>query len=198
MSELPKIILCDVNPAVCQAWRKVFVDDYSVDVVDGSILELQADAVVSPANSFGFMDGGIDKAYVEFFGPHVQEELQATIRAHFDGELLVGQAIMLDTGKSKIPHIIAAPTMRVPAQIVDIADVYLATRAALRSAIENGFRRVAFPGMGTGTGMIHPIPAAWCMRAAIADTADPREFPGSVHEARHRHFKLPLPNIGNQ
>ena len=30
-----------------------------------------ADAIVSPANSFGFMDGGIDYAYSDHFGWHM-------------------------------------------------------------------------------------------------------------------------------
>ena len=33
----------------------------------GSIFDVACDAVVSPANSFGFMDGGIDALYVDRF-----------------------------------------------------------------------------------------------------------------------------------
>lgn len=193
MIELPRILLCDINPAVCQAWRKIFVDEPEVEVIEGSIVDVTADAVVSPANSFGFMDGGV---YTDFFGPIVQERVQTLIRAEFDGELLVGQAVMVETDHQRIPHLIAAPTMRIPQQIYDPADVYLATRAALRCAVENGIRVVAFPGMGTGCGMIHGVPAAWCMHSAFHDVREPLAFPGSISEARHWHYKLPMPSIG--
>src|SRR5690348_11540617 len=57
-----------------------------------SILDVQCEAVVSPANSFGFMDGGIDHLYSRHFGWHVQRRLQEAIRGRHHGELLVGQA----------------------------------------------------------------------------------------------------------
>ena len=36
--------------------------------VQGSILEVSTDALVSPANSFGYMDGGLDLLLSEHFG----------------------------------------------------------------------------------------------------------------------------------
>jgi O-acetyl-ADP-ribose deacetylase (regulator of RNase III) len=39
-----------------------------VTVHQVSILDVACDAVVSPANSFGFMDGGIDAVYLSLFG----------------------------------------------------------------------------------------------------------------------------------
>lgn len=193
---LPRIVLCDTNKAVISAFLKVFVDDHNVEVVEGSIVDQLVDAVVSPANSFGFMDGGVDTVYSAFFGPLLQENLQVAIRNLFDGEMLVGQAASIMTGHDKIGILIAAPTMRVPKQIFDPADVYLATRAALRLAMKLPIKSIALPGMGTGTGQIHPIPAAWCMKAAIDDLGHPLDFPGSIHEAKHHHHKLPLPKFG--
>jgi hypothetical protein len=37
------------------------------------ILTRTADAILSPANSFGFMDGGIDLLYSNFFGWELQD-----------------------------------------------------------------------------------------------------------------------------
>jgi O-acetyl-ADP-ribose deacetylase (regulator of RNase III) len=193
---MDRIVLCDTNKAVVSAWLKVFVDHRDIEIVEGSIIDQKVDAVVSPANSFGFMDGGADAVYLEKFGPIIQENVQVAIRDLFDGELLVGQAVAAETGQPGIAILIAAPTMRVPKQIHDPADVFLATRAALRLALKLPIRSIAFPGMGTGTGLIHPVPAAWCMRAAIEDARTPLEFPASTHEAAHRHFKLPLPRFG--
>ncbi len=59
-----KIILVDTNQAVVEAWRAVGLEEAHC----GSIFDYPAVAIVSPANSFGFMDGGIDLAYSERFG----------------------------------------------------------------------------------------------------------------------------------
>lgn len=62
------IHLRDINPAVVDAWKAAFGDAHGVRVSCGSIFDLAADAIVSPANSFGHMDGGIDLVYSHFFG----------------------------------------------------------------------------------------------------------------------------------
>lgn len=55
-----KIILSAVEDELAEAWRRFCGDFEFVEVRRGSIFDLSCDAVVSPANSFGFMDGGID------------------------------------------------------------------------------------------------------------------------------------------
>ena len=65
------------------AWGKAFSDVPGVIVVEGDILEGRCDAVVSPANSFGFMDGGIDLTYRRYFGLDLQSRVQAKIRSEF-------------------------------------------------------------------------------------------------------------------
>jgi O-acetyl-ADP-ribose deacetylase (regulator of RNase III) len=52
-----KIYLADLSDGLIQAWKKVFVDQQDIEIYHGSIFDLKADAIVSPANSFGFMDG---------------------------------------------------------------------------------------------------------------------------------------------
>ncbi len=63
-----KLILTAVEKSLAEAWRKFFSELDFVTVPHGSILDARCDAVVSPANSFGFMDGGIDAIYLSFFG----------------------------------------------------------------------------------------------------------------------------------
>ncbi|MCP4502544.1 MAG: hypothetical protein GY822_21550 [Deltaproteobacteria bacterium] len=38
--------------------------------------EAEGDDLVSPANSFGFMDGGIDQVYIQRFGSALQTKVQ--------------------------------------------------------------------------------------------------------------------------
>ncbi|OKH45749.1 hypothetical protein NIES2101_25875 [Calothrix sp. HK-06] len=74
-----------------------------VTVHHGSILDVECDAVVSPANSFGFMDGGIDFIYMDYFGKDIQLKVRRQILDHHHGELIVGNADIVETGDSKIP-----------------------------------------------------------------------------------------------
>lgn len=93
-----RFIFRDRNLDVVEAWREYFQSAKDVTVSQGDIFDAPADAIVSPANSFGFMDGGIDLAYSYRFGWALQERLQAMLRAEHDGELPVGQAVILETG----------------------------------------------------------------------------------------------------
>src|SRR5215467_9083102 len=125
------IILSSVESELADTWQQFCGDIEFVTVHRGSILELSCDAVVSPANSFGFMDGGIDMLYSQHFGWHVQERLQKLILDHHHGELLVGAAEIVETDNPRIPYLISAPTMRVPMILGNSVNSYLAARAAL-------------------------------------------------------------------
>lgn len=128
------------------------------------------DALVSPANSFGFMNGGIDLVYVNKYGQQLENRVQDVIRNTHGGELLVGMADCVPLSYSSTNKwLIIAPTMRVPKLIVEPVDVYLATRAAIRTAIELNMEHVLFPGMGTGCGNVPAKTAAMNMIFGIQD-----------------------------
>ena len=200
-----QIILADVQAPMAAAWRRFCGDLADVSVRHGSIFDCACDAVVSPANSFGFMDGGIDLLYSHFFGWHVQQRLQEDIRAIHHGELLVGAAAIVATDHGRIPFLIAAPTMRVPMILRDSVNPYLACRAALL-LIKHGYfgagphmgqpisglvKTVAFPGLGTGVGLVSPATCAHQMRAAIDEVLHgPPPFPRNWSEAQARHQEL--------
>jgi O-acetyl-ADP-ribose deacetylase (regulator of RNase III) len=157
-----KLTICDLNSAVPAA-AEFEARRRSLGAVSGHIgnlLTLQADAAVSPANSFGMMDGGIDLAYSNKWGWGVQAALQAMISARPMGELLVGEALIVPTGDEGIRFCISAPTMRLPAPIHDPVDVFLASKAAFLAARTAGFERLLMPGMGTLTGRVPPALAA--------------------------------------
>jgi hypothetical protein len=64
--------LRDIDADVVKAWEKYFKGIASVRISHGDIFEKPADAIVSPANSFGYMDGGIDLVYLRRFGWELQ------------------------------------------------------------------------------------------------------------------------------
>lgn len=166
------IQLRDINADVVEAWRAAFGGVAAVDVSLGDILAQKADAILSPANSFGHMDGGIDLLFSRYFGWDLQTNLQAVLAEHHYGELPVGQAIVLATGHNRFPFLVSAPTMRVPARIDQTVNVYLAFRAALIAVLAHNagadetIQSLLVPGLGTGIGAMPPARAARQMRLA--------------------------------
>jgi O-acetyl-ADP-ribose deacetylase (regulator of RNase III) len=190
------ITLAAIDLELADAFQKRCGRLPNVAIHCGSILDLEVDAVVSPANSFGFMDGGIDFLYSEHFGWRLQAVLQQKIRSQHHGELLVGQAEFVWTENDRIPMLVAAPTMRVPMILPrDTINPYLATRAAMREAFRRGARSIAFPGMGTGVGRVPFDLCARQMAAAIRESQEieetcERSFPENWFEASKAHQKL--------
>jgi O-acetyl-ADP-ribose deacetylase (regulator of RNase III) len=200
-----RLILSAVDDALASAWQRFCGDLDFVEIHHGSIVDVSCDAVVSPANSFGFMDGGIDAIYTRHFGPDIQRKVQRLICERHHGELLVGAADLIETGHEQIPYMILAPTMRVPMILTDSVNAYLAARAVLlmvtrhkfEAGSQNGrpiserIQSVAFPGLGTGVGRLGPNICATQMRAAIDDVLLGRyTLPGSWAEASERHQSL--------
>jgi len=200
-----KIILSAVETDLADAWRRFCGDLDCVEVHQGSIFDLNCDAVVSPANSFGFMDGGIDLLFSHYFGWQVQERLQALIATKHHGELLVGTAEIVETDNPQIPFLISAPTMRVPMILRDSVNPFLAARAVFLlikhgtfasgtyqgELIADFVQSVAFSGLGTGLGRVGVNTCAHQMRIAIEEfVLGKHEFPTSWADAQRRHQKL--------
>jgi O-acetyl-ADP-ribose deacetylase (regulator of RNase III) len=164
--------LRDIDSGVVEAWKRYFKGVDDVLVSQGDIFDLEADAIISPANSFGYMDGGIDLVYVRRFGWELQDRLQSHLREQHDGELPVGQAAVVETFDPAIPLLISAPTMRVPMNVSRSVNAYLAFRAAIRAARQHNreqpgsIRRILCPGLCTAIGRMPPDTAARQMAAA--------------------------------
>jgi len=167
-----QIILCDTYLPLVEAWQAYFPGLPDVFVTCDNIFTLEADALVSPANSFGRMDGGLDAQIVEFLGEDIESEVQQLIRDRHDGELVVGQAEIIITQATQFPFLVVAPTMRVPQNVSRTVNAYLSFRAALRAVRafneEHGdiIQTLLVPGLGTDNGFMPPLRAARQMRAA--------------------------------
>ncbi|QHS60446.1 macro domain-containing protein [Chitinophaga agri] len=189
-----KHILIDTNPALVEAWKTCFSDAHDVSIIEGDITQLSVDAIVSPANSFGFMDGSLDYAISDKLGWHIEKELQAKIKASPEGELLVGQAWVLETGHKQIPYLISAPTMRIPTNFnIDTSvNAYLAMKALLIAAKKDErIHSVAIPGLCTGVGRMPPAIAAKQMYSAYEEIVLGKKQDFSTFgEAQKYHWNL--------
>lgn len=199
------LILTAVEGSLADAWETFCGDLPGVSVYRGSILDVECDAAVSPANSFGFMDGGIDAVYAQHFGSELETRVRTLIQERHFGELPVGVADVVETNNDKIPYLIVAPTMRVPMLLKDSVNAYLAIRAAILLIKHGKFgpgplrgqplyeriRTVAFPGMGTGVGQLSPAICAHQFRTAFEHfVAEDFKSPATWAEASERHQLL--------
>lgn len=192
-----KLILRDRNQGMVDAWKSQFRGVPDVEIGCGDIFDVKADAIVSPANSFGFMNGGIDLAYSKRFGWGLQAKLQKHLFDLYDGELPVGDAVCIAIDNDPdFKYLISAPTMRVPMNIVGTVNAYLAMRGVLRIVRGMngvGINSVLCPGLGTAVGQMPYDVAAFQMREAYRvvmenQPLDFRDIAGSCcyHDAMRR------------
>ncbi len=166
----------DLNPKMVEAWESMFTGYSDVQISGGEIFGAghpsgPGVALVSPANSFGFMDGGIDLVYTQRFGWQLEERLRAKLAAEFGGELPVGCATLVCTEDLEIPWLVCAPTMRVPMDVSKTANAYLSFRAGLRAVLAHApqITTVYCPGMGTAIGRMPVERSAFQMFEAYRD-----------------------------
>jgi len=132
--------LVDRNEEMCRQWNLYFKDCDDVVIHHGDFFSLKTDCIVSPANSFGFMDGGLDRIISNVVGWNTEMKLQKVISEKYSGELLVGQAELIETDYEQIPYCISAPTMRVPTILEDTVNVYLASKAIFNLLKKKSFK----------------------------------------------------------
>ena len=136
----------------------------SIIIKQGDITQIECDAIINPANSFGYMGGGVAGAIKRVGGKEIEEE------AVSKAPIVVGKAIITKAGNLPCKYVIHAPTMKRPAMITSVKNIESATYAALKLAENLGFKCISIPGMGTGIGKIS------LEKAALAITKIAKEF----------------------
>jgi O-acetyl-ADP-ribose deacetylase (regulator of RNase III) len=156
-----KVVLCDINPKMIKAWQETFEENPEVEIVQGSMLDCQVSAWVSPTNSGGRMDGGLDLVIKKHLGDKIEHNVQARIKQLYAGKMQVGYSTCVPTGKTMPRYLISTPTMVSSNEDVsDTLNVALACAAAFQAVhtqneAEGGtIRSVALPGLGANTGKV--------------------------------------------
>lgn len=183
MSISPKnfeLILVDIKEEMCTNWKESFQNYPEVKIHHCPFhLVKEYDCLVSPANSFGLMDGGIDLAIRNYFGMKLQYNVQKIIQKDFYGEQPVGTSIIIDTENEEHPFLAHTPTMRAPMDISNTDNVYNAMFSMLRTVSNfnktSKFRiqKVLCPGLGTATGRVPFNEAARQMSLAYYNFMNP-------------------------
>ena len=168
-----KIYLLDINKEITDAWKKYFKEETGVQIVNQDfktfITEHQTiEAIVSPANSFGLMDGGYDKAIIDYYGPSLMEHVQLAIINRWCGEQPVGTSMSVPIRNrfyTKVYHgdveqfhpiLIHTPTMQTPEVIKDPRIIYQCMRTTLIEAINQEVENIVIPAFGGCTGRVDP------------------------------------------
>ncbi|MFJ1805224.1 MULTISPECIES: macro domain-containing protein [unclassified Streptomyces] len=161
-----RVVLTDINARVVEAWRAAFADTPGIEIRKGSILDEEVDAWVSPTNSRGLMNGGVDAVVKRHLGAGIQLRVQRAIRDRFEGRLPVGSAVCVPSGAVNPRFLISTPTMEESSQNVsETLNVALACAAAFQAIhrqnqeAAGSIGSVALVGMGAHTGR---VPARVC------------------------------------
>jgi O-acetyl-ADP-ribose deacetylase (regulator of RNase III) len=183
-----QISFCDMNSDVIHALASSFMSIKMVEILQGNILHLHSDALVSPANSFGDMGGGLDKAIDDFYKRKAQPLVKTAIAEQFFGEIPVGVAIVLEMKTTQFPFLIVSPTMRIPGSVQATINAYLSMRALLVAILQHNrhhshkIQTVAIPGLCSGIGGMSPDQSAQQMRKAY-DNVLSEEWKKVIHPA---------------
>ena len=85
-----KLVLVDLQEPLVEEWKKAFANFSGVEIVHGDFKDQDFDCIVSAANSFGLMDGGVDGAITDYFGLQMMERMQEMVIDRHGGEQPVG------------------------------------------------------------------------------------------------------------
>jgi len=154
-----KIYLLDRNSEIINAWKQYFADIEDVIIVQddfGHFMDTtEVECIVSPANSYGLMDGGYDLAITEWFGEGLMKKVQEYILKSYRGEQPIASSFIVDTGIKGI-KLIHTPSMRIPSVIKEPTIVYHCTRSALLTAMGNDVKSIVLPAFGGCCGCVPP------------------------------------------
>ncbi len=152
------------HPDMADAWRKEFADVDNVEFVVQDIFAVECDGIVSPANSFGDMSGGLDYFINSHYDGMAEPRTQHMLGVKFKsmGYMPVGCARIVDMFPFQPRYLAVVPTMQNAGEILDRPDnkenVIEASKAMLgeveffNRCCGDVIKRVAVPAFGAGVG----------------------------------------------
>ena len=139
-----------------------------LELVQGDITQVPADAIVNAANSGLVGGGGVDGAIHRVGGPSIMAELDQ-IRLKI-GHCPTGDAVVTGAGNLPAKHVIhtVGPIWQGGGEGEEalLAGCY---RLSLQLAVDHGLSSVAFPAISTGVYRFPPGPAAGIAVSTVVD-----------------------------
>lgn len=209
-----KLILSAINEDLFESFKKHFAKFPQVQVVFAPFEQTEFDCVVSAANSFGLMDGGVDQCITDYFGGQMMKRLQQEVLNQYYGEQPVGTSMIVrgnEIPDAKNKYVAHTPTMRIPMDINRTSNVYAAMKAMLIAVEQHNskcylsgsdfedteIKTVVCPGLGTNAGRVPAEEAAKMMSLALHHFLNP---PKAIdwYFATTRHGEIQNREIGDE
>ena len=141
-----KVLVADNDERVYQAFKD-YEPDFEVEF--GNPMAYDIDAIVSPANTWGLLDGGFDASIRRVFGEWGQVNIKKAILER--GGIKIGEAIVVKTYHRQISRIVVAPTMtHLSEKGGDASMAYTVAFSAVIAAKKAGIKKLGMTGLGTG------------------------------------------------
>lgn len=152
----------------------------TLTLVHDDITQQEVDAIVNAANSSLMGGGGVDGAIHRAGGPKLLEECKAYVAQH--GRLPTGEAMITSAGSMKAKYVIhtVGPVWHGGEEGEDelLANAY---RNALRVAVDNNVKTIAFPSISTG---VYGFPIERAAKIALATVRQTVENNAFLAEVR--------------
>ena len=141
---------------------RVQIGNSTVELAEGDITEMDADAVVNAANAQLILGGGVAGAIRKKGGPQIQQECNKI------GGAFVGGAVITTGGNLRARHVIHAvgPRMGEGGEDEKLSN---ATLNSLKLADEHNLKSIAFPAVSAG---IFGFPITRCAEIMLSTTID--------------------------
>lgn len=108
-----KLILRDFNSDVVFAWSQYFGPHEDVSFGSGNLLKADCDAIVVALNTDGDIVGKLAREMMKTIaGPSLQQQVKDAIQEQHLGSMMVGDAVLVDTGARYLRWVIGAVTSR--------------------------------------------------------------------------------------
>jgi O-acetyl-ADP-ribose deacetylase (regulator of RNase III) len=143
-----------------------------IEIMQGDLVEMDADAIVNAANNDLQLGGGVAGAIRRKGGAQIQAECDVI------GTIPVGGAAITSGGNLKARHVIHAASMELGGR-TSAHSLRSATAHSLRIAAQQGLKTIAFPAVGTG---IAGFPLGECAEIMLREAARHFEGPTSVEK----------------
>lgn len=160
-----EFLTCAVERVVASGGAiPILIRDTTIELVQGDITEIKADAIVNAANAHLAGGGGVDGAIHGAGGSEIMEECRRI------GGCSTGSAVHTTAGRLQARHIIHAVAPRWNGGTAkEAALLESAYRTSLQLADELADRSVAFPSLGTG---IYGYPIEQAAEIALRSTRE--------------------------
>ena len=163
-----KVLIADHNKSTIASILELYP---SFEVELGDPLAFDIDAVVSPANTKGIMNGGYDAVLRRYFGIGIEHMVQQYLEKF---KIDVGQAIAVKTGHTKVQWLIVSPTVSVNGEGLSghTSVSYSCAYNSVKVAIQKNVKYLGMTGLGTGVGGLDRRDAARQQVQGIKDALE--------------------------